>query len=102
MKRVFLFVGTNLAVLLVLSVVWNVLGVERLLAEREEAGFADIGNSFSSLVTPDVLNQLEQTSDFFQLRVIVRVDTVRITYFTILERGPQGDTSPILRSLGTN
>ena len=75
--------------------------VERLLSEREEAGFADIGNSFSSLVTPDVLNQLEQTSDFFQLKVIVRVDTVRITYYTILERGPQGDTSPILRSLGT-
>ena len=75
--------------------------VERLLAEREEAGFADIANSFSSLVTPDVLNQLEESSNFFQLKVIVRVDTVRITYYTILERGPQGDTSPILRSLGT-
>ncbi len=75
--------------------------VERLLSEREEAGFADLGNAFSSLVTPDVLNQLEESSTYFQLKVIVRVDTVRITYFTILERGPQGDTSPILRSLGT-
>lgn len=75
--------------------------VERLLAEREEAGFADIGNSFSSLVTPDVLNQLSDTSDYFQLKVIVRVDTVRITYFSVLERSPQGDTTPILRTLGT-
>ncbi len=75
--------------------------VEGLLSERQEEGFTDIGNSFSSLVTPDVLNQLEDSSTFFQLKVIVRVDTVRITYFTILERGPQGATSPILRSLGT-
>ncbi len=75
--------------------------VEGLLAERQEQGFADIANAFSSLVTPDVLNQLGDSSTFFQLKVIVRVDTVRITYFTILERGPQGATSPILRSLGT-
>ena len=79
----------------------SVADVEGLLSEREEQGFADLGNSFSSLVTPDVLNQLEETSDFFQLKVIVRVDTVRITLFSLLERGPQGDTSPILRSLGT-
>jgi len=79
----------------------TIADVEGLLAEREEQGFADLGNSFSSLVTPDVLNQLEETSDFFQLKVIVRVDTVRITLFSLLERGPQGDTSPILRSLGT-
>jgi len=76
--------------------------VEGLLAEREESGFVDIANSFSTLVTPDVLNQLAETSDYFQLKVIVRVDTVRITYFSLLERGPRGDVTPILRSLGTN
>ena len=75
--------------------------VERLLAEREDAGFADVGNAFSSLVSPDVLNQLADTSDYFQLKVVVRVDTVRITYFSVLERSPQGDTTPILRTLGT-
>jgi general secretion pathway protein K len=76
--------------------------VERLLDERQEAGFADIGNSFSSLVTSEVLNQLEETTDFFQLKLIVRIDTVRLTYFSVLERGPQGNVTPILRSLGTN
>ena len=74
--------------------------VERLLAEREETGFGDIGSTFSSLVTPAVLNQLEDATNFFQLKVIVRIDTVRITYFSILERGPRGDVTPILRSLG--
>jgi general secretion pathway protein K len=75
--------------------------VERLLAERQEVGFADVTSTFSSLVTPDLLNQLEDTSDFFQLKVIVRVDTVRITYYSLLERGPRGDVTPILRSIGT-
>jgi hypothetical protein len=75
--------------------------VERLLVEREDSGFTDLANSFSTLVTPDVLNQLEESSDFFQLKVIVRVDTVRITHFSMLERSPRGDVTPILRSLGT-
>ena len=75
--------------------------VERLLSERQESGFVDIVNTFSSLVTPEILNQLEETSDFFQLKVIVRVDTVRITYYSLLERGPRGDVTPILRSIGT-
>jgi general secretion pathway protein K len=79
----------------------TVADVERLIGERGESGFSDIGNTFSSLVTPDVLNQLGETSDFFRLKVIVQVDTVRITYFSLLERSPQGDVTPILRSLGT-
>jgi general secretion pathway protein K len=75
--------------------------VERLLSERQESGFADVESAFSSLVTPDVLIQLDETSDYFQLKVIVRVDTVRITYFSLLERSSRGDVTPILRSLGT-
>jgi general secretion pathway protein K len=75
--------------------------VERLLAERADAGFADVAASFASLVTPDVLNQLEDTTNYFQLKVVVRIDTVRITYFSLLERGPRGDVTPILRALGT-
>jgi general secretion pathway protein K len=74
--------------------------VAGLLLEREEIGFADLARSFSTLVEPTVLNQLEESSSFFQLKLIVRIDTVRITYYSILERGPGGVT-PILRSLGT-
>lgn len=78
----------------------TVADVERLLAERAEAGFADMGSSFSSIVTPEVLNQLDENSSYFQLKVIVRIDTVRITFFSVLERGPRGDVGSILRSLG--
>lgn len=75
--------------------------VEGLIAERGDVGFNDISQTFSPLVTPDVLNQLGETSDFFRLKVIVEVATVRVTYFSLLERSVQGDVTPILRSLGT-
>jgi len=75
---------------------------ESLIAERAEAGFTEIAQSFAGLMDPDdISNKLSETTEFFQLRVIVRVDTVRITYYSILERGPRGDVTPILRSLGT-
>ena len=47
--------------------------VERLLAERADAGFVDVAASFASLVTPEVLNQLEDSSSYFQLKVVVRI-----------------------------
>ena len=76
--------------------------VDRLVSDRETSGFSDIQTSFSSLVTPDVLNTLDESSNYFQLRVIVRIDTVRITLYSTFQRGPQGDITPILRSLGTH
>ena len=75
--------------------------VENLIAERESGGFADIQNSFSSLVTPDVINKLGESTQYFQLKVVVRIDTVRFTLNSVLQRGPRGDVTPILRSLGT-
>ena len=75
--------------------------VEGLLAEREQGGFADVNDSFSSLVSEDVLRELDVSSEYFQLKVIVRVDTVRITHFSLLARDADGNTAPILRSLGT-
>jgi len=75
--------------------------VEGLLSERESGGFSDIQTSFASLVTPDVLNKLNESSNFFQLKVVVRIDTVRITMYSLLQRGAQGEVTPILRSFGT-
>lgn len=79
----------------------TVADVESLILERESGGFGEIETSFSSLVTPDVLNRLEDSSQYFQLKVIVRIDTVRLTMFSVLQRGPRGDVTPILRSFGT-
>lgn len=76
--------------------------VEGLITERESGGFTDIQTAFSSLVTPDVLNRLNDSTDYFQFRTVVRIDTVRITLYSLLLRGPTGDVTPIVRSLGTN
>ncbi|MFQ6005381.1 MAG: general secretion pathway protein GspK, partial [Woeseia sp.] len=75
--------------------------VESLLAEREAAGFADIQTAFSSLVTPDVLNTLDESTNYFQLKVVVRIDKVRVTLYSVLQRGARGNVTPILRSFGT-
>lgn len=75
---------------------------ERLIAERADTGFQELGTSFSGLMEQDDMNRLlVESTDYFQLKVTVRVDTVRVTYNSILERSPRGDVTPILRSLGT-
>ena len=75
--------------------------VESLISERENGGFADLQNTFSTLVAPEVLPQLEETTSYFQLRLVVQIATVRIIYFSTLQRGATGQVAPILRSLGT-
>ena len=75
--------------------------VERLVQERANLGFTDVVNTFTSLVEPEVLNELEESSEYFQLKVSVRIDTVRVTYSTTFQRGPRGDVVPILRSFGS-
>ena len=75
--------------------------VESLIAERENGGFADLQNTFSTLVAPEILPQLEESTSYFQLSLVVQIATVRIIYFSTLQRGPRGDVVPILRSLGT-
>jgi len=75
--------------------------VESLISEREDGGFADMQNTFSTLVAPEILPQLEETTSYFQLRLVVQIATVRIIYFSTLQRGATGQVVPILRSLGT-
>jgi len=75
--------------------------VESLIAERENGGFADMQNTFSTLVAPEILPQLEETTSYFQLRLVVQIATVRIIYFSTLQRGATGQVVPIMRSLGT-
>lgn len=76
--------------------------VEGLISDRAEGGFADVESTFSTLVSPDVLPSLEESSSYFQLKVVVQIATVRITYFSTLQRGAQGGVVPILRSFGTS
>jgi len=77
--------------------------VEDLLSQREESGFQDIKATFGSFVANQaILGQLEGSSEFFQLKAVVQIDTVRLTYYSILLRAPNGGpVTTIVRSLGT-
>jgi general secretion pathway protein K len=77
--------------------------IEDLLSQREEAGFDNFAQTFSTLVTnPVIFGQLTESSSFFQLKAVVQIDTVRVTYYSVLSRSPSGGpVTTILRSLGT-
>ena len=75
--------------------------VERLMALREDGGIPNIADTFSTLVSPEMFSLLTESSGFFRLKAVVQIDTVRVTYFSILQRSPNGTVTTILRSLGT-
>jgi len=77
--------------------------VEGLLSQREESGFPDYAQTFSTLISNQAMfEQITETSSFFQLKAVVQIDTVRVTYFSVLLRAPNGGpVTTILRSLGT-
>jgi len=74
--------------------------VEALISEREGAGFSDPAASFSAIGLTIPPSKLGESSQYFRLKVVVRIGTVRITLYSLLLRGTNGVT-PILRSLGT-
>jgi general secretion pathway protein K len=77
--------------------------VAGLLEAREEGGFVDFENELAAVLPPEIINgYLSERSNFFQLKVIVQIATVRLTYFSVLFREDgSGATVPILRSFGT-
>ena len=76
---------------------------EGLVEVREGGGFADISGTFAPLVAPDLAQTgFSETSEFFQLKAVVQIDTVRVSLFTVFHRvSGSGEVTPILRSLGT-
>ena len=76
---------------------------EGLVEVREGGGFADISGTFAPLVAPDLAQAgFSETSEFFQLKAVVQIDTVRVSLFTVFYRvSGSGEVTPILRSLGT-
>lgn len=75
--------------------------VEFLVEDRQETGFDDVETTFASLVSPDVVTQLTDSSRYFRLRSIVRIGTVRFTMYSLLHRAPDGRITVLLRSFGT-
>ncbi len=75
---------------------------EGLVSTREGGGFADYSDIFAPLVSPDLVPWIAESTEYFQLKAVVQIDTVRVSLFTVLHRNAStGQVAPILRSLGT-
>ena len=73
---------------------------QRLTKERVPSGFNDTSNSFKSLLLPENLSKISSTTNYFQLKLMIRIDTVNITMFSVIKRNMNGDTIVIKRSFG--
>jgi general secretion pathway protein K len=75
---------------------------EALASERENGGFLNYSESMQAYVDEELQPWIAETSNYFQLKAVVQIDTVRVSLFTVLHRNSTtGDVTPILRSLGT-
>jgi general secretion pathway protein K len=73
--------------------------VSALVEERGDTGFPDVQSAFGALLPPGATPPVD-ASRFFLLRVVVRLGTVRVTLYSVLQRdGSQ--VTPLLRSFGT-
>lgn len=75
---------------------------DALVQQREGGGFVDYITVFGTVVDQDMIPWLGESSDYFQLKAVVQIDTVRVSLFTVLHRDSNtGAVAPILRKLGT-
>ncbi len=74
---------------------------EGLIALREDGGFTDFAGVFAPLIDPNLQPWISETTNYFQLKAVVQIDTVRVSLYTVLHRGAGPGVTPILRSLGT-
>jgi len=98
-------VNVNTATLEVLQSLGNIdrSMAEGLIQAREDGGFADVSGTFETIVAQDLAQQgFSETSEYFQLKAVVQIDTVRVSLFTVIHRNAaSGEVATILRSLGT-
>ena len=71
-----------------------------LVEERAGAEFVDIDATFSGLVDPDVLAEIDGVSEHFLLTATVTLGSNQLTMRSVLQRDRSGITRALFRSLG--
>jgi general secretion pathway protein K len=71
-----------------------------LVEERADADFVDIEATFSGLVEPDVLQEIDGVSEHFLLTATVTLGSNQLTMRSVLQRDRSGITRALFRSLG--
>ena len=73
---------------------------ESMVEERAGADFVDIEATFSGLVEPDVLEEIDGVSEHFLLTATVTLGSNQLTMRSVLQRDRSGVTRALFRSLG--
>jgi general secretion pathway protein K len=71
-----------------------------LIEERAGAEFVDIDATFSGLVEPDMLQEIDGVSEHFLLTATVTLGSNQLTMRSLLQRDRSGITRALFRSLG--
>lgn len=91
----------TLAVLTALDDNLTLADAERIGEERAESGLSDLDVSFAGLLPQPTIDALATETGYFELRSVVRIDTVRFTMYSLLYRNPQGNIAVVMRSFGS-
>lgn len=75
--------------------------VDGLVQQRAETGFDNLAQDFVGILPADTIQTLTKESQYFQIRSIVRIGTLRFTMYSLLYRDTQGGTAVLMRSFGT-
>lgn len=75
---------------------------ESLVDQRGDADFPDFVATFGDLLTPEMMDRIDERSSHFRLTARVSIGSMRLTMYSLLERDSGGSVRPLLRSLGTD
>ena len=75
---------------------------ESLVEQRGDADFPDFVSTFGELLTPEMMDRIDERSSHFRLTARVSIGSMRLTMYSLLERDTGGSVRPLLRSLGTD
>ena len=74
--------------------------VQGLLEQRAENGFESLDVALAGVVPEETIATLGTQSQYFMVRSIVRIGTVRFTMYSLVFRSEQGDSAVLMRSFG--
>lgn len=97
-------INANTATPLVLQVMdenVSAADVQPILEERQEFGIDDPQVTFGGLFSAESVAALGLTTNYFELRSVVRIGTVRFTMYSLIFRSDQGEIAVVMRSFGS-
>lgn len=75
--------------------------IQPIIEEREEFGIEDPQVSFGGLFSAESVAALGLSTNYFELRSVVRIGTVRFTMYSLVFRSDQGEIAVVMRSYGS-